>query len=103
MLTMGNPLTALSKVKGRTSAPGPDGIVYAMLAQMPESIARRMLVIMQRRTQGDHDLTYPWDMAQVTFVAKRARPSTAVHWRPITVANHLKKVYELTLFAGAEE
>lgn len=48
-LTLGNLDAALAKVKGRRSAPGPDGVTNAMMEGMPRPIATKLLTTMQQR------------------------------------------------------
>lgn len=98
-LTLGNLETALSNIKGRRSAPGPGGVTYSMMENMPQQIATSLVATMQHRLQSEEAEEDPY--ASVTFIAKRKHPTTAADWRPITVAN-VKKVFELRLLTGTE-
>lgn len=69
--TLGNLEAASSKIKGRRSAPGPEGVTYAMMEDMPQPIATCLVATMQRRLHNEEPEEDPWDYASVTFIANK--------------------------------
>lgn len=98
-LTFDSLQTALAKVRGRRNAPGPDGMHYTIFRDTPDDIAQKLRVGLQNRANSAGTPKDPWGSACVTFTAKKKHPTAAARWRPISVRDHCKKLYELTLLA----
>lgn len=66
--------SASSKVKGRRGAPGPDGVTYSKMENMPLPIVTRLVTTMQHRLRREETEEDPLDYASVTFIAKKNIP-----------------------------
>lgn len=65
---------ALRKAASKATAPGPDGVTYAILAGMLDDVRARLVEAMQRRVDGrEKDEDRGWDFATTSFVKTTPR------------------------------
>lgn len=85
---------ALGQAAGRRAWPGPDGVTSSKLQHMHLRVRGRLQEAMQRRACWDADAEgIAWDAAATTSIGKRRGPAHHGHFRPITTANKLEKVW----------